>query len=94
MTAQQVEEIIKFFGVIAGSVVAIWRFFDYMTVRVKEKSVGATAIAKLFEADIKIKEDLEKLRDLTEEQKEALEKVARDYREIMQEILELYKMKK
>jgi hypothetical protein len=100
MTSEQFDQVmtlLKVLGLIAGGVVAIAKFFEYMKARDKlradsvislqrENSVGAEAIKKLQSEDLEIRKEIEKLKDHESDQDEDIEALEKHYDNLIQNV--------
>lgn len=85
-------------SIIAGATIGFVNFtnklFEFLKKRVAEKSVGATAVVALIEADKTIREDFEKLKEEHEEMRDDIHKVQMDYNIIITRALAIINVKK
>lgn len=84
-------------SIIAGATLGFVNFtnklFEFLKKRVAEKSVGATAIISLMDADKRIREDFEKLKEDHLELTDDIHKVQMDYNIIISRTLEFLSKK-
>lgn len=85
-------------GIIAGAVIGFVNFtnklFEFLKKKAAERSVGATAIMGLIDADKAIREDFEKLKKDHIEITDDIHKVQMDYQIIITRALEFLNIKK
>jgi hypothetical protein len=94
MTSEQFDKIIdllKLFGLIAGGVIAIWRFFTWLENRDKEKSVGAAAVAELRTEDVEIRKDLAKMKEHEQVQDRQIDELEEHYDKLINRVWDFFK---
>lgn len=72
-------------GISAFALLAAWRTW------LKEKSIGASKVIELMEADKKMSDDIEKLKRENNDQSELIDKLDRDYRDIVTRFFDFLK---
>ncbi len=86
MTEPGIMAILKFYGIIAGGVVALYRFFTYLEKRESEKSVGITKIKELIEADTKVQIDIKDLQHKNTQQDQNIDRLEGHYKDLIQNV--------
>lgn len=84
-------DIIKFITLVVATVTAIWKGFDYLSNRDKEKSVGITAVEELKTQFRTIQSDLSNLKKSDGDQSGQIERIEEDLRQLYFRIMDYYR---
>lgn len=93
MTATEIFNIITQIGIIVGGTITAVKtvngFFSYLNKRVAEKSVGATAVMNLMEADRLVRKDMEEIKDEQKDQREIVNRLASHYDTVVAQAIKI-----
>lgn len=82
-------------SIIAGATIGVVNFtnklFKYLEKKAAEKSIGASAVLALIEADKTLRDDFEKLKEDHEDMRDDIHKVQMDYSIIISRALAIMK---
>jgi uncharacterized membrane protein (DUF106 family) len=91
MKEELVNKIINTVQLLGGLALLIFGCLAGLRIVMKEKSIGATKMLELMEADKKMQKDIDELKEKDEKKDELIERLDRHYNEIITKFMDFLK---